>query len=299
MGTRFRGLLGILAGILIAVISIAGFWVAVSFITGRIGEIPVVGPRLLDMLQIFNLPGARYFFPLLGLFLSILGVALAVKAGWARLGCIVTYALSAIYLLAILIILVPLNLPLISSYRWYILAGGLVLVLALFWEAKALLSQKAEREFAAQYIGQRVVDKCDRCGTRLDQRGKCPKCEPKPRAQADRKPPPSRPRPKPQPPRLPLAQLVGDDEQVYSIRDERTAIGREEEENDIVLTDESISREHAEIIYQRGQFAVRDLDSTNGTFVNGRKTQQSRLEDGCEVAFGRVKFIFKVTPDTA
>src|SRR5690554_3102680 len=41
-----------------------------------------------------------------------------------------------------------------------------------------------------------------------------------------------------------------------------------------------VSREHAEIVKHGSGFLIRDLNSTNGTFVNGEKIQEQPLLDG-------------------
>ena len=60
-----------------------------------------------------------------------------------------------------------------------------------------------------------------------------------------------------------------DEPREYALRPGRTSIGRKSD-NDIVLQDESASRQHAEIIYDShaNSVVVRDLRSANGTFVN-------------------------------
>lgn len=47
-------------------------------------------------------------------------------------------------------------------------------------------------------------------------------------------------------------------------------IGRDKA-NDIVINDSKVSRKHLEIKYENGHFSLKDLGSTNGTFVNGKK----------------------------
>lgn len=67
--------------------------------------------------------------------------------------------------------------------------------------------------------------------------------------------------------------------------DRRLRIGRERG-NDIVLRDARISRTHAEVSFERGFFVVRDLGSSNGTFVNGREVKVAPLTEGAEVRIG-------------
>jgi pSer/pThr/pTyr-binding forkhead associated (FHA) protein len=69
-------------------------------------------------------------------------------------------------------------------------------------------------------------------------------------------------------------------------------IGRGED-NDIVLADPSVSRAHAEIESDAAGPLVRDLDSTNGTAVNGRRVRAERLHDGDELSFGNTRMRFE------
>ena len=70
--------------------------------------------------------------------------------------------------------------------------------------------------------------------------------------------------------------------------DPYTTIGRRAD-NAIVLAETSVSAMHAEIVYEGGQWWLRDLRSTNGTFVNGEQvTGQIRLESGDNVQFSNV-----------
>ena len=68
-----------------------------------------------------------------------------------------------------------------------------------------------------------------------------------------------------------------------------TSLGRIKE-NDIILHDDAVSRHHAEIEFnlQNGTLVIRDLSSTNGTFVNGRRIDRSfQLEHGDQVRIGK------------
>lgn len=60
--------------------------------------------------------------------------------------------------------------------------------------------------------------------------------------------------------------------------------------SDLPVFDPTISRRHAELTCDETGVEVRDLASSNGTFVNGTKVEQARLAVGDLVAFGKVLF---------
>ena len=68
-------------------------------------------------------------------------------------------------------------------------------------------------------------------------------------------------------------------------------VGRSDE-NDIALNDPSVSRTHAVIDMSGPAPTVRDLGSTNGTFVNGKRVQREVLRDGDDVRFGNTRMSF-------
>lgn len=55
---------------------------------------------------------------------------------------------------------------------------------------------------------------------------------------------------------------------------------------DLTIPSPDASRRHAEIVYQDGGYVLRDLGSTNGTYVNGRRVQQHALETGDRIEIG-------------
>ncbi|MCO6454445.1 MAG: FHA domain-containing protein [Pirellulaceae bacterium] len=69
------------------------------------------------------------------------------------------------------------------------------------------------------------------------------------------------------------------------------ALGRDTS-NPIQLHDNEVSRRHAEIRQDGGQFTLVDLDSSNGTFVNSRRIQRVTLNMGDRVQLGRTLMIF-------
>ncbi len=69
-------------------------------------------------------------------------------------------------------------------------------------------------------------------------------------------------------------------------------VGRDRPAN-LLIDCPDISRRHAVIAIKWGHYIVRDLQSKNGTFVNGRRIEESPLRDGDEIIFGTVKALFK------
>lgn len=68
----------------------------------------------------------------------------------------------------------------------------------------------------------------------------------------------------------------------------RATIGRSED-SDIFLVDPSVSRNHATLEVQRDDAVVKDLGSTNGTFVNGERVDSRRVVSGDVLAFGNTQ----------
>jgi transcriptional regulator with PAS, ATPase and Fis domain len=62
-------------------------------------------------------------------------------------------------------------------------------------------------------------------------------------------------------------------------------IGRDPEQ-ELFLPVHAVSRTHCSIQWDRDGFTLRDLGSTNGTLVDGRRAFEARLEHGCEVRIG-------------
>ena len=69
-------------------------------------------------------------------------------------------------------------------------------------------------------------------------------------------------------------------------------IGRDES-NDICVRDVEASRKHCEITREASSFHVRDLGSSNGTYVNGERTKQAVLKTGDQIRIGSTEFTFE------
>jgi pSer/pThr/pTyr-binding forkhead associated (FHA) protein len=108
---------------------------------------------------------------------------------------------------------------------------------------------------------------------------------------AHREPAPARPLTHPA--QRPWLDVDGDH---YPLLAAITVLGRDNTA-DVILDDPGISRQHTEIrVTSDGPHLItniRDLGSTNGTFVNGERITSQRLSDGDRVSVGRTKLIFR------
>ena len=83
----------------------------------------------------------------------------------------------------------------------------------------------------------------------------------------------------------------GQAERVYRIEQPETLIGRGPAAH-LCVADDSISREHVAILLEGDEFQVEDLQSTNGTRVNGKRVRSARLADGDEIQIGQTRLRF-------
>lgn len=84
-----------------------------------------------------------------------------------------------------------------------------------------------------------------------------------------------------------LLGLKGREGEVVKLAGERLSVGRTKK-NLLALADASVSGEHAEIVRRGDAWFVRDLMSSNGTFVEGEKVKERELKSGQTVRFGLV-----------
>ena len=71
-----------------------------------------------------------------------------------------------------------------------------------------------------------------------------------------------------------------------------TVIGRSSA-CDVPLDDASASRRHAELRRRGGETVLVDLDSTNGTLVNGRRVREAPLRAGDRITIGTTTIVFE------
>jgi len=84
----------------------------------------------------------------------------------------------------------------------------------------------------------------------------------------------------------------GKEEKVYQLDRSRLVVGREPK-CEIQIDNLGISREHC-AFSQRGEaFLVQDLNSSNGTYVNGKKITEHFLNNDDEIIIGKYRLVFK------
>jgi hypothetical protein len=87
------------------------------------------------------------------------------------------------------------------------------------------------------------------------------------------------------------AFLIVEGVKVYSLNESVINIGRRLE-NQLVIDDPRVSRNHAQLRAIKGRFVLFDLNSTGGTFVNGQRTSQTVLYPGDVISLAGVALIF-------
>lgn len=95
-------------------------------------------------------------------------------------------------------------------------------------------------------------------------------------------------------PAVRLPCLVEDSGQEHFLRPGINFVGREA---DVLLTDSQISRKHAEIRLESGKIILKDLGSTNGTFISDERLQpqeEREIESGAKLRFGGTPLVLSV-----
>ena len=82
----------------------------------------------------------------------------------------------------------------------------------------------------------------------------------------------------------------------HELTADRTTVGRIED-NAFQIAEQSISSHHCEVLLRGGDVVVKDLDSTNGTFINDEKITEGVLKPGQTLRLGQVEL--RLETDTA
>ena len=79
--------------------------------------------------------------------------------------------------------------------------------------------------------------------------------------------------------------------QSFPLQGERMVIGRSPEA-EVFLDDVTVSRDHAVLVRRSGAWFLDDSGSLNGTYVNRRRVESHKLEDGDELQIGKYKLTY-------
>jgi len=82
----------------------------------------------------------------------------------------------------------------------------------------------------------------------------------------------------------------------FYLDSDRMSIGRDPRA-ELFLNDRTVSREHAVITRLDGSFLLRDVDSLNGTYVNGTVVDKAELKEGDVIQIGTFQMLFTSRPE--
>lgn len=92
-------------------------------------------------------------------------------------------------------------------------------------------------------------------------------------------------------------EVLVNDRQIntYLVTENPLPIGRDPAQALVVIQEAIVSKLHCSIFYRAGQVFIKDLNSTNGTYLNGEKISERELHDNDAVSLGRkgtIKIIY-------
>jgi pSer/pThr/pTyr-binding forkhead associated (FHA) protein len=86
-------------------------------------------------------------------------------------------------------------------------------------------------------------------------------------------------------------------ESIYFLTEAEIRIGRDPS-NSLAVSDPSLSRRHCLLRRDQDSYKICDLDSRNGTFVNGAVVSERRLHHGDQISVEESVFVFLLREDT-
>jgi protease PrsW len=86
--------------------------------------------------------------------------------------------------------------------------------------------------------------------------------------------------------------FLGEERIAYILNETEVSVGRTLN-NSFVIEHPSVSKRHAKLMAVEDAYTLYDLESSNGTFVNGKRVKETKLADGCAVRFGRAQFVYR------
>ena len=89
-----------------------------------------------------------------------------------------------------------------------------------------------------------------------------------------------------------LVKLHGQGSRLIDLLTDSFTIGRKGE-NDLSIDDPTVSSRHAKIVRVQSVYFLEDLNSTNGTAVNGKPVDRAQLHDADVITIGKHRIIFQ------
>jgi hypothetical protein len=77
-------------------------------------------------------------------------------------------------------------------------------------------------------------------------------------------------------------------------KNKATSVGRDKANNTIFVDDRTLSGQHFRVVPKDGLWYILDLDSTNGTFVDGEKVKFKEIKPGAQIHAGQCQFLFRI-----
>ncbi len=90
-----------------------------------------------------------------------------------------------------------------------------------------------------------------------------------------------------------LVMFKDDERREFPLEDERTVIGRRQD-CQLRIPTKDVSRQHCVVLVENDALVAKDLGSSNGTFVNGKRIAESKLKPGDRLRVGPVTFVVQV-----
>src|SRR3974390_2818525 len=94
-----------------------------------------------------------------------------------------------------------------------------------------------------------------------------------------------------------MAKLVilsqGLNGRTHELKGEKTTIGRVED-NSFQIAEPSVSSHHCEVLLRGNEVVIKDLNSTNGTFINDEKITESVLKPGQTLRLGQIELRLEI-----
>lgn len=87
------------------------------------------------------------------------------------------------------------------------------------------------------------------------------------------------------------ALLVVGKSAIFKFDQKEITIGRNND-NDLVIESNKVSRKHARLLYHDGNFELEDLKSTGGTYLNGQKIDKCAIDEGDVITLANVHLVF-------